>query len=152
MTPNYDYGTQTNYMLFFFFIFSLLCSKVNLFFSKLPFLIVLIVYDLRCAQNQCINVQNRLYQLMQFSKELVFFRTPLSYCLFIMFINFYFCCDIVFFQFQVFLLLKRHYIGFFGIAIVYSCVRSTSANMFSANWESLPQFDKNVCLFVCLFF
>ena len=81
-------------LLFHFFI---IMFKRNLFFLKLPFLIVLIVYDLRCAQNQCINVQNRLYQLMQFSKELVFFRTPLSYCLFIMFINFYFCCDIVFF-------------------------------------------------------
>ena len=65
---------------------------------------------------------------------------------------FTFVAILFFSSFKFFLLLKRHYIGFFGIAIFYSCVRSTSANMFSANWESLPQFDKNVCLFVCLFF
>ena len=31
MTPNYDYGVQTNYMLFLFFIFLLLslCSQYN---------------------------------------------------------------------------------------------------------------------------
>ena len=139
MTPNYDYGTQTNYMLFFFFIFSLLCSKVNLFFLKLPFLIVLIVYDLRCAQNQCINVQNRLYQLMQFSKELVFFRTPLSYCLFIMFINFYFCCDIVFFQFQVFFIIEKtlHWI-FWNCYCLFLCAVYQCEHVLCKLGESPP--------------
>ena len=64
---------------------------------------------------------------------------------------FTFVAILFFSSFKFFLLLKRHYIGFFGIAIVYSCVQSTSVNMFSANWESLPHFDKNVCLFLFCF-
>ena len=40
--------------------------------------------------------------------------------------------------------LTRYHIQFFENAIIYSCMRSTSLNMFSANCrEALPHFDKN---------
>ena len=42
----------------------------------------------------------------------------------------------LFLDFSVFLL-KRHYIGFFENTIVYSCMCSTSVNLFSASWGVL---------------
>ena len=83
----------------------------------------------------------------QFSKQLLF-SEHLLLTVYLLFINFYFCRDINinFFlvsSFYFIFLLKRHYIGFFENVIVYSFMRSTSVNMFSANWENLLYFDKN---------
>ena len=78
-----------------------------------------------------------------------FFRTPLSNCVFIMFINFYFCCNIDFFLVSsccFFFSLKRQYIGFFENAIVYSCMQSSSVNMFFSNWRVYPILIKQVFL------
>ena len=141
-------------LIFHFFLIIFICHQYNQKTKVARFDNLNMIWDWIwaipnwCAQNRCIDAEKSLYQLLQTSKDL-FFRTPLSYCVF-MFINFYFCWDIDFFLVslsRVFLLLKRHYIGVFENPIAYSCMRSTRVNMFSANWGSLLHFDKNVVFF-----
>ena len=74
-----------------------------------------------------------VFKTAAFSKHLI---VTLYLCLW----SFIFVEKLIFFYFQVFLFysFKRHYIGFFENTIVYSCMWSTSVNMFSENGGRLP--------------
>ena len=75
----------------------------------------------------------------RFSKQL-FFQNTFLYLLCLLIFTFVEILTI--FLASRFSLLKRHQIGLFENAIVYSCMWSTSVNMFSANWGILPYIDK----------